>query len=178
MDVSKELGNINSEPLGGDMGGMEDMNAPMPPMDAEQPPMDDAMAGGDPNAMGDPGMGEDPMPGDPNALSAGQGDEPNTGNQKLDSVISQVKQESDNPDKKLGQLADYGEKGLGLNTTPMQSSDAQMPMESKFNFKHIIDEIFGEVDGNVRPLDRGMERPETKIAQEALTDDVNPFLPK
>ena len=167
MDVSKELGNINSEPLGGDMGGMENMNTPMPPMDAEQPPMDDAIAGGDPNAMGDPGMGEDPMPGDPNALSAGQSDD----------ISAKYQQLSPDQQKAADKYIDSMINDQGGDDAQMPPAPGAMP-ESKFNFKHIIDEIFGEVDGNVRPLDRGMERPETKIAQEALTDDVNPFLPK
>jgi len=167
LDVSKELGNINSEPLGGDMDGMDDMNAPIPPMDAEQPPMDDAMAGGDPNAMGDPGMGEDPMPGDPNALSAGQSDD----------ISAKYQQLSPDQQKAADKYIDSMINDQGGDDAQMPPAPGAMP-ESKFNFKHIIDEIFGEVDGNVRPLDRGMERPETKIAQEALTDDVNPFLPK
>lgn len=167
MDVSKELGNINSEPLGGDMGGMENMNTPIPPMDAEQPPMDDAMAGGDPNAMGDPGMGEDPMPGDPNALSAGQDDD----------ISAKYQQLSPDQQKAADKYIDSMINDGGGDDAQMPPAPGAMP-ESKFNFKHIIDEIFGDVNGNVRPLDRGMERPETKIAQEALTDDVNPFLPK
>ena len=120
----------------------------------------------------------DPMAGDPNALSAGQeGDTPNTGNQELDDVISQAKQ-SDDPDGKLGQLAKYGKKGLGLNTpqAPAPDANAQMPMESRFNFKHIIDEVFGEIEPT-RPIDQGTQRDEQNVGEDAITNYQNPFTP-
>ena len=52
---------------------------------------------------------------------------------------------------------------MTLALTAQSQMPPQQPMESRFNFKHIIDEVFGELDGNVRPLDKGMKRPETMV---------------
>jgi hypothetical protein len=147
------------------------LDVPPPPADAAPDTSQvDQEAGGEEQT--------DPMADDPNALDGGQDDDaPNTGNQKLDNVISQVKQ-SDDPDGKLGQLADYGEKGLGLNTqpAPAQGANAQMPMESRFNFKRIIDEVFGEMQPT-RPLDQGTQRFEDNIGEDAETEFQSPFTP-
>lgn len=164
------------------MGGMDDMNAPMPPMDAEQgmPPEDDQMPpegdmGGEEPPV-DPvagGTDDDPLAGDPNALSAGEGgDNPNTGNQHLDSVIA------GKDDKFKEDLANFGEKGLASDTNQSSNQQPPMPTESRFNFKHIIDEVFGERDGNVNPLDRKIERDEPMVNQESVTDSINPYMPR
>jgi hypothetical protein len=161
------------------MGGMDDMNAPMPPMDAEQgmppegedpgmpPPPEDDM-GGD---MG----GEDPMPGDPNALSAGspevqqfmqdfQNSDPETQDGTMKYFNSQKK------DNGGEQPADAG----------MPPAPGAMP-ESKFNFKRIIDETFSTIfgDGNQSNFERGTtDRPQTVVGEDALTQLDNPFLPR
>ena len=161
MDISDELDQIDSDPLGGNMDGMDDMNAPMPPMDAEMPPTDN---GTPPPPMNDPAGQEpggapgeeeqDPMPGDPNALNAGGGD-PNAG---ADGDI-QSKYDQLSPDQQ--KAAD-------------KYIDSMMNNESRFNFKHIIDEIFGERDGNVNPLDKGT----TRFEKKAVIDDENsPYMP-
>lgn len=161
MDVSDELDQINGDPLGGTMDGMDDMNAPMPPMDADMPPMDnstppppmDDPAGQEPGGV--PGAEEqDPMPGDPNALSAG-GADPNAG------AGSDIQ-------SKYNQLSPDQQKAAD------KYIDSMMNNESRFNFKHIIDEIFGERDGNVSPMDKGT----TRFEKKAVIDDENsPYMP-
>lgn len=159
MDVSDELDQINGDPLGGTMDGMDDMNAPMPPMDADMPPMDsNTPPMGDPAGQepgGVPGEGEqDPMPGDPNALSAG-GADPNAG------VGGDIQ-------SKYNQLSPDQQKAAD------KYIDSMMNNESRFNFKHIIDEIFGERDGNVSPMDKGT----TRFEKKAVIDDENsPYMP-
>jgi len=146
------------------------LDVPPPPADAAPDTSQvDQEAGGEEET--------DPMVNDPNAIDAGQnGDTPNTGNQELDDVITQAKQ-SDDPDGKLAQLAKYGKKGIGLNTqSATPNPNAQMPMESRFNFKHIIDEVFGEIEPT-RPLDQGTQRDEQNIGEDAETELQNPFTP-
>jgi hypothetical protein len=150
LDISDELDQINSDPLGGNMDGMDDMNAPMPPMDAEMPPMDNSTP---PPPMDDP-AGQDPMPGDPNALSAGNTD-PNAG-------------AGGDIQSKYDQLSPDQQKAAD------KYIDSMMNNESRFNFKHIIDEIFGERDGNVSPMDKGT----TRFEKKAVIDDENsPYMP-
>lgn len=161
MDISDELDQIDSDPLGGNMDGMDDINAPMPPMDAEMPPTDngtppppmDDPAGQEPS--GAPGEdGQDPMPGDPNALNAGGGDPNAEAGGDIQSKYDQL-----SPDQQ--KAAD-------------KYIDSMMNNESRFNFKHIIDEIFGERDGNVNPLDKGT----TRFEKKAVIDDENsPYMP-
>lgn len=161
MDISDELDQIDSDPLGGNMDGMDDINAPMPPMDAEMPPTDN---GTPPPPMNDPAGQEpggapgeeeqDPMPGDPNALNAGGGD-PNAG-------------AGGDIQSKYDQLSPDQQKAAD------KYIDSMMNNESRFNFKHIIDEIFGERDGNVNPLDKGT----TRFEKKAVIDDENsPYMP-
>ena len=155
------------------MGGMDDMNAPMPPMDAEQgmPPEDDQMPpegdmGGE-EPPTDPiagGPEDDPLAGDPNALSAGEGG---------DDIMQKYQQLS--PDQQ-----DAADKYIDsmLNDDAEVPAAEQQPMESRFNFKNIIDEVFGERDGNVNPLDRKIERDEPMVNQESVTDSINPYMPR
>jgi hypothetical protein len=173
LDISDVLDQINGDPLGGNMDGMDDMNAPMPPMDADTPPMgDDAPPMDDnvpPPPMDDPAGQEpggapgeeeqDPMPGDPNALSAGNPD----------------------PNADAGAGGDIQSKYDRLSPDQQKAADkyidSMMNNESRFNFKHIIDEVFGERDGNVNPMD-GVTRPEKKAAKEAVTKEIDPYKPR
>ena len=170
MDISDELDQIdNSDPLGGDMDGMDDMNAPMPPMDTEMPqsdPTQDPLASGeDANAMGggqDAMGGEepDPMPGDPNALNAGIGQDQNAGT----GGDIQSKYQQLSPDQQ--KAAD-------------KYIDSMMNNESRFNFKNIIYEVFSELGQVKTPFD-GTQRPEPnvpKACEEADTKDANPYMP-
>ena len=145
------------------MDGMDDMNAPMPPMDAETPPMDnstppppmDDPAGQEPG--GAPGEdGQDPMPGDPNALNAG-GADPNAG-------------AGGDIQSKYDQLSPDQQKAAD------KYIDSMMNNESRFNFKSIIDEVFSELGNTSTPFD-GTTRPEKKAAKEAVIDEDNPYMP-
>jgi hypothetical protein len=167
LDISDELDQIdNSDPLGGSMDGMDDMNAPMPPMDAEMPPMDDPTAPPDnQDGGGDMGQGEDPMgggdepdpmPGDPNALSAGGGQDPNAGGDG--DIASKYQQLSPDQQKAADKYI-----------------DSMMNNESRFNFKTIIDEVFSDLGVTNGNFD-GQTRPETRAANEALKD-ANPYSP-
>jgi len=123
--------------------------APEDPMGGEEPT--DQMTGGEDN--------------DPNALDAGQGDE-----------ISQKYQQL-SPDQQ--KAADkYVDSMLNNDDQAGDAQDAmQQPMESKFNFKHIIDEVFGEVEPT-RPIDKGTTRPGKTIEDSAETECRNPFVPR
>ena len=162
------------------IGGMDDMNAPMPPMDAGQgmspegedpgmPPPDD-MGGEDPNAMG----GEEPMPEGPNAAGGSpevqqfiqdfQNSDPETQDGTMKYFNSQ---------KKDGGDEQQGDEG-------MPPAPGAMP-ESRFNFKRIIDETFSTIfgDGNQSNFERGTtDRPQTVVGEDALTQLDNPFLPR
>jgi hypothetical protein len=153
----------SSEAPGGEMDDMA-LDVPPPPADAapDTAPEDDPMAG-DPNAMG----GEepaDPMAGDPNALSAGQGDDVS---QKLQQLSPD---QQDAAEKYIDSMLNDDEQAGGVPDMPQQ------PMESKFNFKHIIDEVFGEVEAT-RPLDQGTDRPGKTIEDSAVTEYQSPFTP-
>ena len=147
------------------MDGMDDMNAPMPPMDAEMPqdPMEDPTAppdNGDMGQEGDPMAGgeePDPMPGDPNALNAGEGQDPNAG--AGGDIASKYQQLSPDQQKAADKYI-----------------DSMMNNESRFNFKSIIDEVFSELGDTKTPFD-GTTRPESKAAKEAVTKDENPYMP-
>lgn len=135
------------------MDGMDDMNAPMPPMDANMPPMDDPAAqqpGEDPMGGEEP----DPLAGDPNALNAGNAD-PNPG-------------AGGDIQSKYNQLSPDQQKAAD------KYIDSMMNNESRFNFKHIIDEVFGERDGNVNPMDKGTTRFEKKAV---IDDEDSPYTP-
>jgi hypothetical protein len=141
---------------------MDGMPTPPPPVGGGETPTD-PIAGG-PN--------DDPLPGDPNALSAGQnGDNPNTGNQHLDSVIA------GKDDKFKEDLANFGEKGLASDTNQSSNQQPPMPTESRFNFKHIIDEVFGDIQSQ-NPTDRYTTRLEKPIEDGAETESRSPFKPR
>jgi len=138
------------------------LDVPPPPADAAP----DMSQMGDPNTMGgeDPvagGSDDDPMAGDPNALSAGQDDD-----------ISQKYQQL-SPDQQ--KAADKYVDSM-LNNDDQAGAEMPQQMESKFNFKHIIDEVFGETQP-IRPLDQGTQRDEQNIGDDAATNYQNPFTP-
>lgn len=139
----------NSNPLGGDVDGMGDLdNAPIPPMGADNNGMgmEDPM-GGDPNAMQDPNamggdpnmdMGGEPMMDDQNAM--GDDDE-------LMNIINGLSIE----DKAA--VTKYAKSMVD------NSEGDEMPMESKKNIKSIIDEVIGDVLSDTE----GTKRPEAKM---------------
>ena len=109
------------------MGGMDDMNAPTPPMDAA-PPLD---------AMG----GEEPIGGDQEQTAP-----PPEGQ---NSEVEQFKQNFDNADPKTqaGTIDYFNSQNKNGNEEQPPMDDQMppapgMPTESKFNFKNIIDETF------------------------------------
>ena len=142
-----------------------DFDVPPPPADTapDMPPMDDpnAMGGEEPTDSVAGGSENDPMAGDPNALSAGQGDD-----------ISQKYQQL-SPDQQ--KAADKYVDSM-LNNDDQAGATAPPQMESKFNFKNIIDEVFGELQPT-RPLDQDIERKEKKLGEDAMTEYQNPFTP-
>lgn len=142
-----------------------DFDVPPPPADTapDMPPMDDpnAMGGEEPTDPVAGGSENDPMAGDPNALSAGQGDD-----------ISQKYQQL-SPDQQ--KAADKYVDSM-LNNDDQAGATAPPQMESKFNFKNIIDEVFGELQPT-RPLDQDIERKEKKLGEDAMTEYQNPFTP-
>lgn len=152
------------------MGDMA-LDVPPPSADAEQG-MDAGMA--DPTAgIGDGeetptdpvagGPDDDPLAGDPNALSAGQGDDISQKYQQLSP------DQQDAADKYIDSM---------LNDDSEAPAPMQQPMESRFNFKHIIDEVFGDRDGNVNPIKNKIERDEPNVNKESMTKYDNPYMPR
>ena len=163
------------------MGGMG-LDTPPPPEDAGDgmPPMDDGSGMGDePDMNGEPGMdgempgeggepgmddGQDPMPNDPNALSAGGGD---------DDDISSMYQQLSSDQQKAAEK--YIESMLNNGN---DQPDMQQPMESRFNFKRLIDEAFMDIASGDKPTAfTSMTRPEVRSVKEADTL-IDPFSPR
>lgn len=143
------------------------LDVPPPPVDtAPDTSQVDQDAGGEEQT--DPiagGPNDDPMAGDPNALSAGQGN---------DEISQKYQQLSPDQQKAADKYVD----SMLNNDDQAEAQDpnAQMPMESRFNFKHIIDEVFGEIEPT-RPLDQGTQRDEQNVGDDAITNYQNPFTP-
>jgi len=140
----------NSEPLGGDVDGMGDLeDTPMPPMDAGQGmPMDDPnsmppeepMGAEDPNAMpgGDPSQ-------DPNAMGGG------------DDISSKYQQLSPDQQKAADKYVDSM-----LNT------------ESRGFIKKVIDETFSAILDDTKD---GTERPQKKLGNGLKGQLNSPYIP-
>lgn len=147
------------------MGDMA-LDVPPSPADAEQG-MDAGMAG--PTGGEEPvdpvagGPDDDPLAGDPNTLSAGQGDDISQKYQQLSP------DQQDAADKYIDSM---------LNDDSEAPAPMQQPMESRFNFKHIIDEVFGDRDGNVNPIKNKIERDEPNVNKESMTKYDNPYMPR
>jgi hypothetical protein len=135
-----------------------DFDVPPPPADtAPDTSQVDQEAGGEEQT--------DPMAGDPNALSAGQG------NDEISQKYQQLSTDQQKAaDKYIDSMLNNDDQAGG------QDPNAQMPMESRFNFKHIIDEVFGEIEPT-RPLDQGTQRDEQNVGEDAETELQNPFTP-
>ena len=164
------------------MTGDVDLNVPPPPADADKDPNDDMdlpeppggdddmspdMGEGDDDKMGgDPNEGpdDDPMPDDPNALDAGNdGGEGDEISQKYERLSSDQKHAAD--------------KYIDSMLNDDQGGDMNPPqMESRFNFKRIIDEVFGETEKNNRL--RTTNRPRKYMEKSARTEDSSPFKPR
>ena len=140
------------------------LDVPPPPADAAPDTSQvDQEAGGEEQT--DPiagGQNNDPMTGDPNALSAGQGN---------DEISQKYQQLSPDQQKAADKYVDSM-----LNNDDQAGATAPPQMESKFNFKNIIDEVFGELQ-STRPLDQDIERKEKKFGEDAMTEYQNPFTP-
>ena len=131
-------------------------------LDVPPPPAD---AAPDTSQVGQEAGGEeetDPMVNDPNALSAGQGN---------DEISQKYQQLSPDQQKAADKYVDSM-----LNNDDQAGATAPPQMESKFNFKNIIDEVFGELQPT-RPLDQDIERKEKKLGEDAMTEYQNPFTP-
>ena len=164
----------DSVPLGGDMmGGMDDMNTPMPPMDAGQdmiPPEggdQDPMMGGEEPPMDDAGAPEGDMGG-------GEDDE-------LMNLINSLSIEDKAAVKKYAESMTDDEGGeeppMGDAGAP-QDMGGEMPMESRFNFKHIIEGIFNDDGKKKSVFDVGTDRPQDKmVGKPKVKDGDNPFSP-
>ena len=117
-------------------------NAPIPPMDAEPNGMEDPMNGTDPNAMGDTAPMGDDMGADQSSMGGSDDDE-------LMNIVNGMSTE------KKAAVIKYAK-------SMSDDSEGEMPMESKRNFKSIIDETINDV------LDKkdGTKRPEKKMPRQ------------
>ena len=135
--------------------GMDDMPDPTAGIgDGEETPTDPVAGGPD----------DDPLAGDPNALSAGQGDDISQKYQQL----SPDQQKA--ADKYVDSMLNNDDQNGGVDAAPPQ-------MESRFNFKHIIDEVFGDIQSQ-NPLERDTTRPGKMREEEAETESRSPFVPR
>lgn len=137
----------NSDPLGGDMDGMGDLNnAPMPPMGADNMGMEDPMGGADPNAMG----GQDPMGGEQPPMNGGDDEE-------LMNIVDGMSTEDKAAVIKYAKsMADDSQGAEDPNM------GGEMPMESIHSFKDIIDETINDVLNDKE----GTKRHEKKMPKE------------
>ena len=152
-----EIPNSN---LGGDMDGMGDLdNAPMPPMGADDMGGEGQMAdpmGGAPNDMGNepPMEGPDDMGGDPNATEG-----PDMGNGEDDELMDIINnlsiEDKAAVTKYAKSMADNSEGGA-------PDMGGEMPMESRVNYRHIIDEVIEDMFDNKD----GITRPQKKLPKE------------
>jgi hypothetical protein len=139
------------------MDGMGDLdNAPMPPTDADNMGgMEDPSMMGGQDPMNDP-MGGD-MGNDPNAMNGGEDDE-------LMNIINNLSIE----DKAA--VTKYAKSMADGNDDTMPQDPNAMPMESKVNYKGIIDEVINDVLDNKE----GTKRPEKNMPSQYKHMD-NPF---
>ena len=137
----------NSDPLGGDMDGMGDLNnAPMPPMGADNMGMEDPMGGADPNAMG----GQDPMGGEQPPMNGSDDEE-------LMNIVDGMSTEDKAAVIKYAKsMADDSQGAEDPNM------GGEMPMESRHSFNDIIDETINDVLNDKE----GTKRPEKKMPKE------------
>ena len=143
------------------------LDVPPPPADAapDTSQVDQEVEGEEQTDPIAGGQNDDPMAGDPNALSAGQG------NDEISQKYQQLSPDQQKAaDKYVDSMLNNDDQAGG------QDPNAQMPMESRFNFKHIIDEVFGEIEPT-RPLDQGTQRDEQNVGDDAITNYQNPFTP-
>jgi hypothetical protein len=133
------------------------LDVPPPPADAAPDTSQvDQEAGGEEQT--------DPMAGDPNALSAGQGN---------DEISQKYQQLSTDQQKAADKYVDSM-----LNNDDQSGAAAPQQMESKFNFKHIIDEVFGEVEKQTNFTKGVSTREEQNIGEDAMTEYQSPFTPR
>ena len=158
------------------MGDMA-LDVPPPSADAEQgmDDMPDPTAGIGEEPPTDPVAGgpeDDPLEGDPNALSAGQGD-PET-QQFVQDFQNSSQSVKDRTMKYFNSQEDNG--GEQPANTGMPPAPGAMP-ESKFNFKHIIDEVFNDIQSQ-NPFEKDTTRLGKTIEDGAETESRSPFIPR
>lgn len=157
----------NNDPIGGDMDGMDDMDAPMPPMGSDDmgddPGMDDPMGddiGGAPDDMGgDPGM--DDM-GSPDDMGGSSEDD-----ELMDIINSLSIEDKAAVTKYAKSMADEG------GSEKPEMGDDMMP-ESRHNFKRIIDETLNSIID--KKSDNGIKRPGKKLSSKFRDNKTNPFV--
>ena len=140
---------------GQDMGDMPD---PTGAGEGEEPPTDPVAGGSE----------DDPLAGDPNSLSAGQGDDISQKYQQL----SPDQQKA--ADKYVDSMLNNDDQGGGAPAVP--PAPGAMP-ESRFNFKNIIDEVFGDIQSQ-NPLERDTERPGKMREEDTETECRSPYMPR
>ena len=168
MDISDLTDDLDSgdDPFGGDEGGLDIPPPPPPPSgeDNEMPSMDD-------DSQGDDGMG-----GDEGSMLGGQ----DTTDMGDDAGGSDAPK---NYDKLSPQQKDAADKYIDsmVNDDDDQEQDQQsqqMSMESRFNFKRLIDEAFMDIANGDKPTAfTSMTRPEKRAVKEADTL-IDPFSPR
>ena len=157
----------NSNPLGGDMDGMGDLdNAPMPPMGADGMGMDNQI---DSDVPQDAMAGEPPMD-DINGLSP---EEPpkNIDNDNYIDISDLSLEDQVAVEKYKESLEDKSKNDSEGGEMPQND----MPMESRRNYKRIIDEVVDSV------LNDTKERDETNLPKAYgvyKRTKKNPFLPQ
>lgn len=150
--------------------GDVDLNEPTLPTDADNEdeeegdmsPMELTMPSKD--GSEDEEGGDDSMPGDQDDSMTGDLNQSNAGGGGLDTTGLTDKQIEDGQAYLDSMKKQNGNQGGG---------SPQIPMESRFNFKHIIDEVFGEVEKE-NVFTKGHTIRQEKEAEEIL----DPFSPR
>ena len=144
----------NSNPLGGDVDGMGDLdNAPIPPMAADggmDEPIGDAPSG----MGGEPPMGDEPP----------MDEKPPMGGDDLSQEDNEVLDVANNlTTKDKATWLEYGKsmEKDGSDEAP-EPMEGEMPMESVNRYKMIIDEVINDVLDN----QDGITRPSKELPEE------------
>jgi hypothetical protein len=159
----------DNNPIGGNVDGMDDMDAPMPPMGSDDMGgAPDDMMGGD-QGMDDMGGSPDDMGGEPNDMGGAPDDM--GGNPEDDELMDIINSLSIEDKAAVTKYAKSMADDNGGEEPDM--GDGMMP-ESKYRFKKAIDETIGALLDKKK--DNGIKRPGKKLNSKFRDNKTSPFV--
>jgi hypothetical protein len=158
----------NSNPIGGDAGGMDGMDAPAPPMDAD-PMMGD-------QSMGGPEMTDEPIPGDQGDVDAPDQPEGSEEDSELNDVLDKMSIEDKAAVLKYAKSI-VDDSGQEEGDDSMQVPDDNMMPEARRSFMDIIDETINSFmdDEDEETTDRPDKRMPRKYRNGGNPEISDPF---